>query len=211
MLVIASGFVLIFPISHSFYQFPDPSVLNISLLFSHPCTSFHDSSPRERPASVLTNLHRIVGCVVGCVDLGWLACRHNAHLGCFKGILWCFFLYTWHATSVFLGKAAYQVDHPYPEVPCQEEGIAYRQSESQQVGLLGAGNQEGGFVGEVAYLEAYLCMESVADFEQHFCSLCTNLEGNLACQAAVQSLEEVLEGAAAYLGHVSARYPITRT
>ena len=56
-------------------------------------------------------------------------------------------------------------------MPCREEGIADRQAESQRVGLLGVGNQEEGFVGEAAYLEAYLCMESVADLQQQFCSI----------------------------------------
>ena len=35
---------------------------------------------------------------------------------------------------------------------------------------------------------------------EQYCSICTYLEGNLTCQAAEQSLEEVLGEAAAYLG-----------
>lgn len=74
------------------------------------------------------------------------------------------------------------------------------------MGLLGAGNQEEGFVGEAAYLGAYLSIESVIDLEQPVSSIRTYLEGNLTCQAGEQSLEEVLEEAAAYLDRVSTRY-----
>jgi hypothetical protein len=102
------------------------------------------------------------------------------------------------------------VDHPYPEVPCLEEGIAYHQAGSQQVGLE-AGIQEGGFVEEAAYLEAYLCGESVGELEQYCKTSSTYLKGNLTCQAAEQSLVEDLEGAAAYLDRVSARTSIAFT
>jgi hypothetical protein len=57
------------------------------------------------------------------------------------------------------------VDHPYRGVPCLEEGIAYHQAGSQQVGLE-AGIQEEGFVEEAAYLEAYLYKELVGKLEQ---------------------------------------------
>lgn len=76
---------------------------------------------------------------------------------CFKGCFGSLFLSNMITTIFSLGKAcrASQVGHPYPEVPCLVEGIAYRQAGSQQVGL-GAGIQEEGFVEEAAYLEAYL-------------------------------------------------------
>lgn len=58
------------------------------------------------------------------------------------------------------------MDRPYPGVPCLEEGMAYHQAESQQVGLE-AGIQEEGFVEEAACLEAFLCRKSVGGLEQY--------------------------------------------
>jgi hypothetical protein len=101
------------------------------------------------------------------------------------------------------------VDHPYRGVPCLEEGTAYHRAGSQQVGLE-AGIQEEGFVGEAAYLGAYLCKKLVGKFEQHYSMFCSYL-GSLPCQAAEQSLVAYLEGAAAYLDRVSTRIPIFPT
>lgn len=102
------------------------------------------------------------------IEQSWslrLGCCHGAHL--LQRLYFVFLLSfsTLQTSTAFPGKAAYQADHPCPEAPCLEAGIAYLQAVSQQVGLLEAGNQGEGFVEEAAYLGAYLCTESASGVE----------------------------------------------